>query len=232
MKQSKIEPLHSTPTQAETFLLKLLSNKKKLLKQGLIGIFALFLAFAFMNYWSRKKTQEIAQGSRKENLSGSCNLKKLKKIAKRYPTLQTQLDSFLAQSFLNENQLSSAKALISRVEKRQAKGLSFIQDFNEMTFLIENHQYKKALSLGKTLLEELEANSECRDLYLLHLARLVELEKLAHHPKKNTQLQSKLREYLTDHQKECSENFQLGRLNLVSFILDYANYYAPQHDLK
>lgn len=230
MKQGKIQELHSAPSKAEKFLLNILSNRKKLLKQGLIAIMALFLLFAFTYFWSVKKNQEMSVNSSKSleaKESELGHLKKLKTIAKRYPTLQTELDASLAQAFLNQNQLSPAKMLLKRVEKRQLKGLPFIQGLNEMTFLIEDRQYKKALSLGKDLLQELESHPQWSSLYALHLVRLIELEKLSMHPKGQTELQMKLSDFLSKQGESFKEDFQLGRLNLVSYSLDLPSNTQP-----
>lgn len=222
VKSNKIEPIAPIPSKSQLLLISILQNKKRFLTIFISVVLLSFLAGLSYYMWNKTKTKNYSTNS--QSLTSSSPLytrsdfRKFKKIADRYPTLQPQLDSSLAQAYLNDGHIATSKSLISRVQKRQGPLLALVNEFNALTYLIEEHHYKEALEKGYVLKEKLKANPDFKTVYAIHLLRLVSLEqKLGHLAQK----QSLLKEFLTLNAQESTDfndSFTLGKLNIAQYL--------------
>ncbi|MCH9634253.1 MAG: hypothetical protein S4CHLAM7_09980 [Chlamydiae bacterium] len=220
---NKIEILHPNTSKLERFLLNILQNKKKVSKLLTLGIaFALILT---LSYYMLHKTKTKNYSTSKESLVSSrqsiskAELKKFKKIAKDFPTLQPMLDGVLAQEYTNLGQLGVAQNLFTRLETRQKAPVENLQAFNEITFLIEEQKYKDALDKGYALKEMLKNNSHLQTLYITQLLRLIKLEEKVGHSEQRRLLLSELQGI----EEGYKDVLQLGHLNLEAFLNHHTN---------
>lgn len=222
MKDNKIESLQPTPSKSERFMINLLQNKKRL--SAIFLSFIVFGLIAGLSYyiWDKTKTKSYEASSNAPALvtlnHSKANLKKFSKIASRYPSMQSQLDGPLAQEYLNLGDHKTSKTIWARIQKRQNSLMTKVKEFNEVTFLIEEHQYKEALSQGYQLKENLKADPNLKNLYVAHLIRLISIEEKQGHLDQKKALLSELFSLNLDEDQELNEILQLGNLNVAEYI--------------
>ncbi len=174
--------------------------------------------------WHKTKTKNYStttQALCNNSLGNSkSHLKQFKKIAANYPTLQPQLDGPLAQEYLNLGQTHTAKSFLTRIQKRQGSLLGFVSSFNEMTLLMEEHNYKEALKKGYTIKDQLKENAHLKTLYTAHLLRLISLEQKLGHLEQKASLMSEFLTLTATDEQGLNDAFQLGNLNMAEYLTD------------
>lgn|GEM_PF-3441268 len=224
MKNSKIEPITPTYSKSQLVLLSILQNKKKMFNILVSFLLLSFIAGLSYYMWHKTKTKNYStttQALSNNSLDSSkSHLKKFKKIAASYPTLQPQLDGPLAQEYLNLGQVHTAKSFLTRVQKRQGSLLGFVSSFNEMTFLMEEHNYKEALKKGYEIKDQLKVSSHLKTLYTAHLLRLISLEQKLGHSEQKAVLMSEFLTLSTSQDQELNDAFQLGNLSVADYLIN------------
>lgn len=220
MKNSKIESISPNipqPSKFQSALIRFLENKKNI--YSVIGLIIVICTFGGLSYsyYSRAHAKRFDE-DQKSMAQSEPNIKKLKKIAANYPTLQPRLDAPLAQEMINHKQIKSAKLIADRMDKRQKGHLEYVKLFNAITFLIEEGQYKEARAKSYVLKEALLLYPGLKTLYGAHLIRLVALEDLLGNTIEKAQLLKEVQD-LNHVSGEMHQNiFTLGKMNIAQFL--------------
>ncbi len=172
--------------------------------------------------WHKTKTKNYAtttQALSNNSLGNSkSHLKQFRKIAANYPTRQPLLDGPLAQEYLNLGQTHTAKSFLARIQKRQGSLLGFVLSFNEMTLLMEEHNYKEALKKGYAIKDQLKENVHLKTLYTAHLLRLISIEQKLGHLEQKATLMSEFLTLSTNQEYGLNDAFQLGNLSMADYL--------------
>ena len=220
MESSKSVDTQPEFSASEKWVLKMIKNKKKIYF-GLSLFLILSVVFSALLFFRSKLLSNALSNTAQIQINPHIQkdrLKKLKKLVDHQKSLQPKLDAPLAQLFLNQKNFNHASYHLKRVYNRQNTSLAFVSQCNEVSILIERHQYKKALEKAHELETSLKERPKLASLYAYHLSQVYFLEKKMGYKEKSDATLKKLTQLTQNHL--TAEAFQVGQLNLMTFLLE------------
>ena len=157
----------------------LIKHGKTLLWLALVIIIALF----FVYYWTAGRREQAEDdfvlAIREMNLLQSADdqgdaLEKLTAILRRYPELEAKYDGRIAQSLINQNEVSAADPFAVRnIQRISDEPVPNQIAYSKITLLIDQQKYQQALNESKQLKEKAIGN---QTLYAMNLIRIALLQ--------------------------------------------------------
>jgi hypothetical protein len=155
-------------------------NLRKILQYGLgvMGLCSLAILYGSIGSGAGPTLQAKAAFEQwKQTPSDGLLAKEMERALEKAPGLKRALEAEIAQVFLSDGQFQNADAMATNCIERLHLESPLHAKFAQVSLLIEQKEYQKALELSVTLKEQLEGDEERSSLCGWNLLRLAFLHK-------------------------------------------------------